>query len=97
MEDIRSGSFPSVEAASKLVNSTLAQNRTLVDLVASGRVYEVRVAARFSSPTGIEAYARNGRAQPIIRETNGVGVFIRHDPASPRGYRVITAYPRNDR
>lgn len=31
-----------------------------------------------------------------MRTTYGVGVFIVHDTGAPRGYRVITAYPRND-
>lgn len=93
--DIRSGSFPSLEAANKLVNSTLARNRDIVDGVVSGTLSERRVEAFFGSPTGIEAYASTIRSQPRIRETYGVGVYIRRDPAVGRGYRVITAYPRN--
>ncbi|MGD9670852.1 MAG: RNase A-like domain-containing protein [Hyphomicrobiaceae bacterium] len=92
---IRSGSFPSVEAANKLVNSTLARNRAIVDGVATGILPEQRVDAFFDSPTGIEAYASTIRSQPKIRETYGVGVYIRQDPTAMRGYRVITAYPRN--
>ncbi|MBS0241588.1 MAG: phage portal protein [Proteobacteria bacterium] len=93
--DIRSGTFPSAEAAGKLVDSTLAQNKTVVDAVAEGRLREVRVDAMFTSQTGFEAYAPNTRSQPTIRDTYGVGVFIRHDPDTARGYRVISAYPRN--
>src|SRR5882672_6207860 len=52
----RDGSFPSVEAAAKLVNSTLAQNSAIVDLVASGRRSQAFVTAQFDSKTGIEAY-----------------------------------------
>ena len=37
--NIRSGSFPSIEAAERLVNSTLTNNRGLVDLVASGAIH----------------------------------------------------------
>lgn len=93
--DIRSGSFPSLEAANKLVNSTLARNRNIVDGVVNGTMSEQRVEALFNSPTGIEAYASTIRSQPRIRETYGVGVYIRQDPTARRGYRVITAYPRN--
>ncbi|MCC6271226.1 MAG: hypothetical protein IT190_08110 [Microbacteriaceae bacterium] len=93
--DIRSGSFASLEAANKLVNATLARNRAIVDGVVNGTLSERRVEAFFGSPTGIEAYASTIRSQPRIRETYGVGVYIRQDPAAERGYRVITAYPRN--
>ncbi|MGZ5822472.1 MAG: RNase A-like domain-containing protein [Hyphomicrobium sp.] len=93
--DIRSGSFPSLEAANKLVNSTLARNRAIVDGVARGMLPEQRIDSFFGSVTGIEAYASTIRSQPRIRETYGVGVYIRRDPSVSRGYRVITAYPRN--
>lgn len=56
---------------------------------------EQRVDAFFGSVTGIEAYAATIRSQPHIRETYGVGVYIRRDVTASRGYRVITAYPRN--
>jgi len=93
--DIRSGSFPSLEAADKLGSATLARNRVIVDGVVNGTLSERRVEASFGSPTGIEAYASTIRSQPRIRETYGVGVYIRRDPTARRGYRVITAYPRN--
>jgi hypothetical protein len=93
--DIRSGSFPSLEAADKLVNATLDRNRDTVDGVRSGILDKQRVDAYFGSPTGIEAYASTIRSQPRIRETYGVGVYIRRDPSAKNGFRVITAYPRN--
>lgn len=65
---IRSGSFPSVEAANKLVNSTLARNRPIVDGVANGTLSERRVDAYFASVTGFEAYASTVRSQPRFRE-----------------------------
>jgi hypothetical protein len=71
---IRSGSFPSVEAANKLVNATLARNRAIVDGVANGTLSERRVDAYFGSVTGFEAYASTVRSQPRFRETYGVGV-----------------------
>lgn len=69
MENIRSGSFPSVEAANRLVNSTLAQNQHMVDGVVSGMLPEQRVDAYFNSRTGYEAYSPNVRVQPYLRET----------------------------
>lgn len=92
---IRSGSVPSVEAANKLVNSTLALNRPIFDGVANGTLSERRVDAYFASVTGFEAYASTVRSEPRFRETYGAGVYIRRDPVARNGYRVITAYPRN--
>ncbi|HMN36753.1 MAG TPA: hypothetical protein PKD49_03455 [Hyphomicrobium sp.] len=92
---IRSGSFTSLDAASKLVDATLARNRNIVDLVVGGTIREQRVDAYFDSLTGYEAYAPAIRSEPRIRETYGVGVYIRHDPSANNGYRVISAYPRN--
>jgi HK97 family phage portal protein len=93
--DIRSGSFSSLEAANKLVNATLAQNRALIGAIAAGAEPEQRVDADFGSLTGYEAYAPTIRSQPYIRDTTAVGVYVRRDPSSPNGIRVISAYPRN--
>lgn len=82
-------------AANKLVNSTLARNRPIVDGVANGTLSERRVDAYFASMTGFEAYASTVRSQPRFQETYGVGVYIRRDPVAKNGYHVITAYPRN--
>ena len=92
----RWGSFPSLEAANKLVNSTLAQNQAIVDQVASGFVPRAFVTSRFDAQTGIAAYASSPRSQPYVRDTYGVGVEIRADRRSSRGFRVHSAYPRND-
>ena len=89
----RAGSFPSLEAANKLVNSTIAENSDIVAKVASGELPSARVEKDFGSKTGYEAYKRNDRAQAYIRDTSSVGAFITHDSDSPRGYRVITAFP----
>ncbi|WP_425293393.1 RNase A-like domain-containing protein [Methylosinus sporium] len=94
----RVGSFPSLEAAQKLINSTIAQNKDIVDLVASGElgVTEAkRINAWFDSPTGREGYVPSARGQPDIRDTWDVAVVVRHDVTSPRGYRVLTAFPAN--
>ena len=92
----RWGSFPSLEAANKLVNSTLAQNQAIVDQVARGSLSRAFVTAQFDARTGLEAYAPSPRAQPYVRDTYGVGVEIRADRSSSRGFRVHSAYPRND-
>jgi hypothetical protein len=88
------GSFSSLEAANKLVNSTLSQNPDIVDQVATGRLSATTVTARFGSVTGYEAYARTERSQPYLRETYGVEVVIRHDPIADKGYHVVTAFPK---
>jgi Bacterial CdiA-CT RNAse A domain len=88
------GTFTSVEAANKLVSSTLAQNPLFVDQVANGTLGSTLISARFASPTGFEAYAPNERSQAYVRDTYGVQVFIRHDKNSSKGYRVQTAYPQ---
>lgn len=93
--DSRSGSFPSVDAANKLVNSTLAQNQDVVNLVASGVLAGKVITSQFGSVTGIEAVAESPRSEPYIRETYGVGVYILHDRSSKSGFRVITAFPTN--
>ena len=93
IEEARLGTFTSVEAANKLISSTLSQNPILVDQVARGDVTAVFISARFASPTGFEAYALNERSQPYIRDTYGVGIQIVHDKRSPKGFRVQTAFP----
>jgi len=92
----REGSFDSIENANDLVNRTLQANSDEVDLVASGKVASDFIQYRFGFVTGYEVY----RPQPYgsefeTRKTYGVGVRIVHDARSPRGFRVITAYPMN--
>jgi len=78
------GSFPSLEAANKLVNSTLSARQDEVDLVATGQLQRAELYKFFDSPTGYEAYAKNERSQPEIRDTDGVYVVIIYDRDSPR-------------
>lgn len=69
----RAGSFTPIEAANKLVNSTLAQNRSKVEEFVVGGLTSALpfkfLLADFDSPTGYEAYAPNDRAQPHMRPT----------------------------
>jgi hypothetical protein len=90
---IRAGSFSSLQSATNLVNSTLAQKKNTVDLVASGVSPAAALHAAFNSITGKEAFVDSLYSAPMIRETYGVRVYILRDAASPRGYRVHTAYP----
>ena len=92
----RQGSFTSLEAANDFVNRTLERNRSTVDLVATGKLDEEFITARFGYVTGREAFRPSPDADPYMRNTYSVGVFIRHDPGANRGYRVFSAYPRND-
>lgn len=92
----RDGSFPSLMAATKLVNSTLARNAAIVGKVADGLLADAFVTSVFSSPTGIEAFRSSPFAAPRLRTTHGVGVYIIHDRSVLKGYFVVTAYPRND-
>jgi hypothetical protein len=92
----RLGSFESVESANDLVNRTLEQNKATVDLVASGEP-KAFVTSRFGFKTGREIFRPDpGERYYYLRDTYGVGVDIRHDASRTRGYRVHTAYPRND-
>ncbi len=95
----RAGSFTSLEAANKLINSTLAQNGNRVDAFAAGRFPPslpfMFVFADFDSPTGYEAFASNDRVQPRMRPTYGVTVLIRRTAGSEKGYHVHSAWPTN--
>ncbi len=88
-------SFNSLSAASKLVNSTLAQNRDVVDRVVRGDQRIGIVSAQFDSITGYEAYLPRFHAQPVMRDTYGVRVIIIRDLQTKNGFRVQSAFPRN--
>lgn len=90
------GAFASIESANDFVNRVLESNTTEVDLVARGVVDEKWVKVRFGYPTGREAFRPSADAEPYMRNTYNVGVLIRHDSRSERGYTVITAYPFNE-
>jgi len=93
----RLGSFESVESANDLVNRTLERNKATVDMVASGELRDAFVKTRFGFITGREIFRPDpNESYYYFRNTYGVGVYIIHDPGSSRGYRVNTAYPRND-
>lgn len=91
------GSFPTLESANDFVNRVLDTNSTTVDLVASGALNSAWLEQRFGYPTGREAFRPDAFAEPYMRNTYSVGLYIRHDARSQRGYTVITAYPLNER
>jgi hypothetical protein len=91
------GSFLSVEAANDFTNQILQKNSARVDAVASGFADEAWLAERFGHITGKEAFRGGPEDQVYIRPTYAAGVLIRHDPRSPRGFMVQTAYPVNER
>jgi HK97 family phage portal protein len=95
----RAGSFTSLEAANKLVNSTISQNQARIDAFVQGRIPMslpfMYAHADLDAPTGYEAYAPNHRARPTMRTTYGVTVHIIRSDRSPRGYYVLRAWPTN--
>jgi len=88
-------SFPSLEAAQKLVNSTLGRNGETVAAVARGDLPGAILDADFAAPTGYEQYAISEHAQLVARTTHGVRVVIRHDPSQAKGFAIVSAYPSN--
>ena len=90
------GSFNSLEAANDFANQVLQKHKDEVDLVASGEWDEQWLEDRFGYPTGVEAIA-DRTLNVVVRRTFNVGVLIVHDSRSTRGYRIKTAYPKNDK
>jgi hypothetical protein len=76
------------------VNATITANQGKVDQVVIGGSPKEILDHDSDTPTGREAYMRNARSQAVIRDTYSVRVVIVPD-SSEKGYRVLTAYPRN--
>ena len=68
-----------------------------MDRVAAGEVLQGTLEHRFGYRTGKEAFRPDVDTDPYIRSTYGVRVVIRHDPQRKTGYRLLTAYPINER
>jgi hypothetical protein len=93
-EDIpAAGSFTSVEAANKLINATVAAKSELVNAVVRGDIAGTTLYKNFNSPTGYEAV----RSEAELQDTYGVSVVIARNPYLVRGFRVITAFPGNEK
>lgn len=92
----RNGSFASAENARDLIRRTIDMNPEAVVRVASGRSPLELLTHRFGFVTGKEAYREPQESEIIqMRPTYNVGVWIKHDPNSEFGYRIVTAFPRN--
>ena len=98
----RAGSFSSLEAANKLVNSTIAdpENAAKIEMFREAKypfwLPELRIFKSFASPTGIEAYSPDDRTLPTMRPTSGVTVRLIRTDRVPRGYYVDSAWPMNE-
>jgi hypothetical protein len=92
----REGAFYSIETANDLVNETLdaPENGARISAVLGGIKKVDLITRDFGVVTGHEMYLPDGNAEPYPRQTDGVGVVIVYDPTRPRGYSIITAYPR---
>ncbi|MGN6311125.1 MAG: RNase A-like domain-containing protein [Xanthobacteraceae bacterium] len=88
-------SFPSLEAANKLVNSTISRNSDKLQSVIDGQLPRAELDTVFSSPTGREAYSRNDRSQTVLSDTYGVRVVVVPGRTVSKGFRVDTAFPTN--
>jgi hypothetical protein len=95
VENMRQGSFSSLEAANKLVNATIARNSEQVDRVVNGGSPQEKLDADFPTPTGREAVARTERSQIFVRDTYWVRVVIVPDGTVAKGFRIETAFPMN--
>jgi HK97 family phage portal protein len=93
---IAQGSFLSKEAANDFVNQLLQSRKSTVEAVSKGLEQDAWLEMRFGYRTGKEAFRPEPNAEPYIRATYNVGVYIQHQPRIPKGYIVRTAYPLND-
>jgi HK97 family phage portal protein len=87
------GSFTSMQAATKLVNSVVSNNPETLEQVVAGKLPIGVLSSWFSQPTGYEAYLPRYNAQPYMRDTYGVQVIILRDKRATKGFRVQSAYP----
>lgn len=86
-------SFPSVEAANKLVNSILSREPAVVMAVAAGAMGGATFEAEFSAPVGRVAYTQSATLPVAVEDATRVRVVIRHVKEFPRGFVVHTAFP----
>jgi len=82
-----------LDAATKLVNSTISENSEGVERFLRGSGPIAVIEKRFEAPTGYEAYLERRNSQPYMRDTYGVRAIILRDPGSSRGYNVRSAFP----
>jgi hypothetical protein len=91
------GSFRSVDEANELINETLNDNLDAVGSVIKGLRSRADIVRDFGSSTGYEAFPIGRSGLIGMREPSSVLVRIVRDTRSPKGFRVITAYPSTRR
>ncbi len=89
-------SFTSIEAANKLINATIANNKDKVDRVVKGQESRDTLEWKFGSPTGYQMYKDSASSQARHRDTYWVRVVVERDVSNPRGFRLVTALPFNE-
>lgn len=89
------GSFHTTEDANNLVSRVLEANSSEVHDVAIGKRASAKFTMRFGFVTGKEAFRPDAFSEPFMRSTFEVYVEIDHERRSPNGFRVYTAYPKN--
>ncbi len=93
-QEIILGSFKDLDAANKLVNATISDNKGLFALfLLNPDQTHLFITSRFPNATGREAYAKTLFSSFDIRPTYGVAVYLLKDPTSAFGSRVHTAFP----
>jgi hypothetical protein len=93
---MRDGSFDSIESARTFIREALEKNRDAVQRVAEGSEPDALLKSRFGYPTGRKAVSIPKDTPIRMRTTYGVGIWIVHDRSAERGFRIVTAYSRND-
>ncbi|MBX9618454.1 MAG: hypothetical protein K2X10_04820 [Hyphomicrobiales bacterium] len=91
------GSFDNRNSATELINQTLNSNLQRVDRITEGISRREEIDMTFDGVTGREAFTSNPRLRPAVRTTDSVRVVIVPDPGRDKGYRVLTAFPKNIR
>jgi len=92
------GSFTDIRSANDFVNRTLEADPTTLGQVSRGEILDkITIEHRFGYRTGTEAFRPDGSSDAYIRPTYNVRTIIIHDPNTSKGFRLITAFPFNDR
>jgi HK97 family phage portal protein len=86
------GSFTSLDAATKLVNSTISENSDAIESFLQGSDPIAAIEKRFEAPTGYEARLDRRNSKPYVRDAYGVRVILLRD-GSGKGYNVRSAFP----
>ncbi len=95
---ITEGTFGSIREAEDFTNLALRANKDIVDRVVNDKVtIRTPINERFGAVTGKEILAESDGITTTarMRPTFSVRVIITYAENSPRGYRVVTAFPTN--